>query len=168
LSEDSSAAVSTLPEASSEKLYVPTPLAQGNSVAGHRLEMAWRKDNVAVFARSIPGRAPHEYEVVIIRIAPAAVSPSGTLIPKREEYPSSSKWGTLGWSIPKRDQATAWAEMAVGNLELPREGRTAWPELFSRFKTKICNQIKKNGLQVVHGHCRWDDSSKHAKITLVH
>src|SRR5260370_36784010 len=104
-----------------------------------------------------------EYEVVSIQIAPAAVSPSGTLIPKREEYPSSSKWGTLGWSIPKRDQATAWAEMAVGNLELPREGRTAWPELFSRFKTKICNQIKKNGLQVVHGHCRWDDSSRHAK-----
>ncbi len=76
-----------------EKLYVPTPLAQGNSVAGHRLEMAWRKDNVAVFARSIPGRAPHEYEVVIIRIAPAAVSPSGTLITKARGIPKLEQMG---------------------------------------------------------------------------
>jgi hypothetical protein len=99
----------------------------------------WRKDNVAVFARSIPGRAPHEFEVVIIRIAPAAVSPSGSAIPVREEYPSSNKWGKYGWSIPKRDQAIAWAEMILTNLAKPQRERTAWPELFSQFKSGLAD-----------------------------
>jgi N-acetyl-anhydromuramyl-L-alanine amidase AmpD len=66
---------------------------------------------VAVYSREIPGRAPHEYEVIIVRIAQAKVMPSGSSVPKREEYPTNSQWGTLGWSIPKRDQAIAWAEM---------------------------------------------------------
>jgi hypothetical protein len=89
---------------------VPRPLAQRDSVAGHNLQQLWRKDNVAVFARSIPGRPPHEHEVVIIRLRAETTLPDGTRVPAHYAYPSSSEWGRFGWSIPKRDLAIAWAE----------------------------------------------------------
>jgi hypothetical protein len=108
-------------------------------VAGHDLQQVWRKDNVAVFARSIPGRPPHEHEVVIIGLRSEGTLPDGTRVPARYAYPQSSEWGKYGWSIPGSDSAIAWAEMVLANLGVLREARTAWPELFSRFKTKICN-----------------------------
>jgi hypothetical protein len=43
---------------------------------------------------------------------------SGSVIPIRQEYPSTSKWATLAWSVPKREQAIVWAEMVLANLEL--------------------------------------------------
>jgi hypothetical protein len=95
---------------------------------------------VAVYSREIPGRAPHEYEVIIIRIAQAKVMPSGSSLPKREEYPINSQWGTLGWSIPRRDYAIAWAEMILANLTKPQRDRTAWPELFSQFKSGLADE----------------------------
>jgi hypothetical protein len=128
--------VDTLPDTQTCEFVAIRPLSDRFSVYGHQVEQVWRKDNVAVFARSIPGRAPHEYEVIIVRIASAGVSPSGSIIPIREEYPSSNKWGKFGWSIPGREQAIVWAEMVLANLGNPREERTAWPELFSQFKRK--------------------------------
>jgi hypothetical protein len=115
------------------KLSAIRPLLQRDKVAGHDIEQVWRKGDVAVFARSIPGRSLHEYEVVIVKVARERVSPSGSVIPIRQEYPATSKWGTLAWSVPKREQAIAWAEIVLANLGLPREERTAWPELFTRF-----------------------------------
>ena len=129
-----SSADDTLSEPSSLELYAIRPLPEHATVSGHPLHKVWRKDNVAVFARSIAGKAPHEYEVITVRIAPAAVSPSGSVIPVREEYPSSNKWGKYGWSLPKQAQAVAWAEMILANLAKPQRERMAWPALFSQFK----------------------------------
>jgi hypothetical protein len=130
-------AVDTPLEPQNTELYAIRPLPERATVAGHLLQKVWRKDNVAVFARSIAGKAPHEYEVIIEKIAPAAVSPSGSVIPVREEYPSSNKWGKYAWSIPKQNRAYAWAEMVLSNLAKPQRERMAWPELFSQFKRKI-------------------------------
>jgi hypothetical protein len=73
-------------------------------VAGHRLEQVWRKENVAVFARSIPGKTPHEFEVVIVRLLPEGTLPDGTKVSARFAYPKSSEWGKYGWSIPKHSR----------------------------------------------------------------
>jgi hypothetical protein len=134
---DPQPAMDTLPETQTEKVAAIRPLAVRNRVAGHDLNEIWRRENVAVFARSIPGRPPHDYEVIIVRVAPAKVAPSGAVVPRREAYPSSDRWGKLGWSIPKRDLAIAWAQMVLANLGKPKRERTAWPELFSRFKAKL-------------------------------
>ncbi len=124
----------TLSGTQTRELSAIRPLVQRDRVAGHQVELIWRQGNVAIFSRSVPGQAPHEYEVVIVRIAPESVSPSGAVVPVREEYPGSSKWGRLGWSLPSREQAVAWAESVTANLGLPREERVAWPELLHRFR----------------------------------
>ena len=128
--------LNTLPQTQTEKGPI-RPLRGRDTYAGHELQQIWRKDNVAVFARSFPGKPPHEYEVIIIRILPAALAPGDIIVPRREAYPSSDRWGELGWSIPKLDLAIAWAEMVLVNLGQPEKERSAWPELFSRFKAKL-------------------------------
>jgi hypothetical protein len=129
--------MNTLPHTQTEKVEPIRPLRERDRVAGHDIQKIWRKHDVAVFARNIPGKPPHEYEVIIVRVAPAGVAPSGAVVPRREAYPSSDRWGELGWSIPGRDHAIVWAEMVLVNLGEPEKERTAWPELFSRFKTKL-------------------------------
>ena len=90
-----------------------------------------------MFARNIPDKAPHEYEVIIVRLKPEKIFPSGECSPARYAYPSSSEWGTYGWSISKRDLAIAWAEMVLANLGCGQNERTPWPQLFSRLKKEV-------------------------------
>lgn len=97
-------------------------LPERDTVYGHELEQIWRKDNVAVFARSLPGKLPHEFEVIIIR---------------HESYPVSEEWGKWGWSLPRRDLAISWGGMVLKNLGASKEARTAWPELFSQFAREV-------------------------------
>jgi hypothetical protein len=127
----------TLTDHQSQDVHVPRPLPERNRVAGHELEMIWRKGNVAVFARSISEKAPHEHEVIIIRLKPEKTLPDGTKVLAHFAYPSNHEWGKFGWSIPKREQAIVWAETVLTNLGKPRDERTAWPELFTQFKGKI-------------------------------
>jgi hypothetical protein len=47
--------------------------------------------------RTLPGQwglRPKEYEFIIVRVAPAATAPSGAVVPRREAYPSSDRWGS--------------------------------------------------------------------------
>jgi len=53
------------------------------------------------------GQGAH-YEVVILRARPPARCPSGTLLPAREAYPSTSDWGEYGWSYVQRENAERW------------------------------------------------------------
>jgi hypothetical protein len=70
---------------------------------GHTLRQIWREHDVAVFERSrSPKHEPHELELVIIKIEPEGKTPTGSIVPEREAYPSASRWGTLGWSFPVR------------------------------------------------------------------
>jgi hypothetical protein len=71
--------------------------------AGHWLRQIWRKDHVAVYERSLDKDKPaHELELVIIRVQAEGRTPTGSIIPEREAYPSSSQWGSFGWSFPMR------------------------------------------------------------------
>ena len=101
-----------------------------------------------MFARSIPGKTPHEFEVVIVRLLPEGTLPDGTKVSARFAYPKSSEWGKYGWSIPKRDQAIGWAEMILANLAKPQRERTAWPELFSQFKSGLVNEKSAAGTAI--------------------
>jgi hypothetical protein len=141
LADIDSCAVSILPEATDRNGLVPRPLAERDRVVGHDLEQTWRKDNVAVFARSIHGKPPHEHEVIIVVLKPEKILPDGTKIPARFAYPSNSDWGKLGWSIPKHEEAIAWAEIVLANLTKAQKERTAWPLLFSRFKAGATSSV---------------------------
>jgi hypothetical protein len=57
--------MNTQPLDQTEKVEPIRPLRQHDRVTGHDLRQIWCKDNVAVFVRSFPGKAPHEYEVII-------------------------------------------------------------------------------------------------------
>ena len=84
---------------------------------GHHLRQLWRRDHVAVFARSFkPELPPHELELIVIRIKPGGITSWGSIAPEREAYPSSSEWGTYGWSFPVRyrDWVLATAEKLLG------------------------------------------------------
>jgi hypothetical protein len=77
---------------------------------GHYLRQVWRKQDVAVYERSLSKDRPaHEFEVVIIRTHKESVMPSGVIIPAGESYPSCGQWGQYGWSLPVRERARVFA-----------------------------------------------------------
>jgi hypothetical protein len=87
------------------------------SFSGHWLRQIWRKNDVAVYERSLDKENPaHELELVIIRVKPEAKLPTGETVPEREAYPSSSEWGRYGWSFPIRykDWVLGLAETLLG------------------------------------------------------
>ena len=45
------------------------------------------------------------YEVIRIRVKRATQTPSGTLVPEREAYPSSGEWGQWAWTCWSLAQA---------------------------------------------------------------
>lgn len=55
------------------------------------------------FRRSNPKKVVH-YEVVVIREG-KPYSIAGIDFPAKEQYPSSEKWGTLGWTYQDEDRA---------------------------------------------------------------
>ncbi|SRR6266481_941814 len=70
---------------------------------GHYLKQIWRGSDVAVFERSLsPEHPAHEFELILIRIKPEGKTPTGSIVPEREAYPSSSEWGRYAWSFPLR------------------------------------------------------------------
>jgi hypothetical protein len=89
-----------------------------------------------VFSRRRPGQDPHEYEVIIIRVEPAATF-NGSDIPEREAYPSPRQWGKLGWSIPEKGGRFSGLGIVSENLTKPRKERTSWAELFSEFRKGV-------------------------------
>lgn len=76
--------------------------------AGHTLKQVFRENSIAIYARALPDREPHELELVVIRQKPAATMPNGTVVPEREAYPSNSEWGRWAWSFPIRERAFAF------------------------------------------------------------
>src|SRR6202035_1449675 len=68
------------------------------------LKQVFRENSIAIYARALPNREPHEFELVVIRQKPAATMPNGTTVPEREAYPSNSEWGRGGWSFPIRER----------------------------------------------------------------
>src|SRR5271166_5310794 len=72
------------------------------SFVGHRLRQIWRKADVAIYERSFPGKKPHELELISIKIKHEGMTPTGSMVPEREAYPSPKEWGMYGWSFPVR------------------------------------------------------------------
>jgi hypothetical protein len=81
------------------------PIASEQQYAGHTLKQVFREKSIAIYARALPNREPHELELVVIRRKPEATTPSGVLMPEREGYPTSNEWGRFGWSFPIRELA---------------------------------------------------------------
>jgi hypothetical protein len=76
------------------------PVASELRYAGHTLHQVFREKHIAIYARAMPDREPHEYELVVIRAKPAETTLSGAIVPEREAYPSNSEWGRWAWSFP--------------------------------------------------------------------
>ena len=55
-----------------------------------------RYNNLAIYEQHI-GKA-HRYEVVLIQYRPTYTFPNGITVEAHEAYPSSSQWGTYGFT----------------------------------------------------------------------
>jgi len=67
-----------------------------------------RIGQVAIYWASVSPAAPPDapmYEVIVIRTEPATKLPSGTELPFREVYPSSSEWGPYGFTYTANSHA---------------------------------------------------------------
>jgi hypothetical protein len=80
------------------------PLCSELRYAGHTLQQVFREKSIAIYARALPDREPHEFELVAIQRRPESTTPSGTQVPEREGYPSNSEWGKCAWSFPIRER----------------------------------------------------------------
>jgi hypothetical protein len=80
------------------------PVASELRYAGHTLTQVFREKRIAIYARAMPDREPHELELVAIRQRPEATLPNGAIVPEREAYPSNSEWGRYAWSFPIRER----------------------------------------------------------------
>jgi hypothetical protein len=82
------------------------PLATEFRHGGFRYRQVKREGNVAIFAQS-KGGAVLSYEVVVVRVKPGGVAPSGTVFPTREAYPSTAEWGQFAWTCMTLERAEA-------------------------------------------------------------
>ena len=80
------------------------PLATELRYAGHTLKQVFREKRLAIYARALPDREPHEFELIVIQNRPEAIIPSGAIVPAHEGYPKNSEWGRWGWSFPIRER----------------------------------------------------------------
>ena len=101
--------------------------------AGHSLCQIWRKNDVAVYARSLkPDAQPHELELIFVQIKPDKTWADGRVTPEHEAFPSSSEWGSKGFSFPIRykDLVLALAEdcsrVLEGRATLVKQRRASW------------------------------------------
>lgn len=60
-----------------------------------------RRGDVALFEQR-RGDEAKGYELVIIRVKPAATLPNGRSVSEREAYPSSEEWGVFWWTVVDR------------------------------------------------------------------
>lgn len=71
-----------------------------------KLRQIKREGQVALYGLYGPDGDHWGYEVVIVQTHPAETILSRSY-PERESYPSSSEWGTLGWTYLRRDKKSA-------------------------------------------------------------
>src|SRR5438552_212361 len=87
-------------------------LATELTYQGRTLRQLKRIGMIAIYDVRNKGNLLYGYEVIIIKIAPAAEI-YGKSYPEREAYPSSSKnsndWGNLAWSFGRRQKKEAFA-----------------------------------------------------------
>jgi len=71
-----------------------------------------REGNIAIYAQQYKDNPKvTRYEVVRLRVVPPTTWPNGDVSPEREVYPSSSQWGTMGWTCFSLPEAQALARM---------------------------------------------------------
>src|SRR5882672_10396203 len=58
-----------------------------------------RVGNIAFFTQTHKKSGIVRYEVVVIDIQPVHTFPNGITTPEHEAYPSSSQWGSKGWTM---------------------------------------------------------------------
>ena len=112
LPSEGGSAISTLGEAENRHIGKPEaaikPLEVAFRAYDHDLRQIWREGQIAIFERSLPGREPHEFELVVIRTQKESTLPNGSVLPAREAYPGSSQWGERGWAFPIRNRQLAF------------------------------------------------------------
>jgi hypothetical protein len=70
---------------------------------GFAYKQIWRDEDVAVYEYDSRGGS---FEVVTILVEPERVK-FGKLYPKHEVYPTTTQWGTSGWSFGPKDREIA-------------------------------------------------------------
>ena len=93
---DAEISTGTTPEASVGRL------ARELTAYGHTLRQVFRDGFIAIYERSQPGQAAHEFELAVIREQRESTLPDGSRVPAAEFYPGSGQWGERGWSFPIR------------------------------------------------------------------
>ena len=71
---------------------------------GDDFKQEFRDGEYAIYSRTSEGREKPSYEVIILRPQKETVS-FGRVFPAKEAYPTSSQWGTFGWTIPDSMEA---------------------------------------------------------------
>ena len=82
------------------------PIATDFTEGNYRFTQVERRGDFAIYQqqhRQAPGVI--RYEVVKIRVQPEHTWPDGRTSPEREVYPSSSSWGTLGYTVYRIEEA---------------------------------------------------------------
>lgn len=79
------------------------PIDTHFTLRGFEMQQVKRHDNVAIYSQSRDGH-PLAWEVVVIRIAPAA-NICGNEYPEREIYPNDEAWGKRGWTCLTLEEA---------------------------------------------------------------
>ena|ERR1700730_18040737 len=140
LPSEGGSAISTLGEAENRHIGKPEaaikPLEVAFRAYDHDLRQIWREGQIAIFERSLPGREPHEFELVVIRTQKESTLPNGSVLPAREAYPGSSQWGERGWSFPIRNRQLAF--------ELARR-MAASPCSYARWMRASLSHLKDHG-----------------------
>jgi len=77
--------------------------------AGFKHTQIAREGDVAIFRRTSLKTGAEHHETVLIRVEPRTRKlPSGTIVKAgSEKYPTSSEWGSFGWTYKNQETAQA-------------------------------------------------------------
>lgn len=76
-------------------------------IGGFKLTLLDRMLDVAIYEKTKHGFKFVSYEVVLIKWQPERTLPNGLSFQMLELYPSSERWGQLGWSYRDKEDALA-------------------------------------------------------------
>jgi len=99
---------------------MPRPIPVEFTTKGLTYRQVKRVKFVAIYAVHNRNGRLYGYEVVVLKVVPAAVF-RGLRIPARESYPHSEQFGKRGWYFQHREDAEARFSQILGASKRPSQ-----------------------------------------------